>query len=196
MKKSVFISLVVALFVVFISNQIKAQTYAEYYAQFPTITTKTTWDNATILAYPESNKPKLDQKFYGLVGGKGNGKGKWGTADAYTSRQILYPLGKIETGSSVIVFVLALSGSYVADDNTQMSIDAFCYEKKTGNLLRGGINFYLIAYGGDVKYGKFMYKGNAVIDPKTLSTEVIEQDGKSTKRTYKFKSSGLDLTSY
>lgn len=198
MKKRIFNPLFLFAFFVCLcinqQNHILAQSYEDYYKQFPAITAKMTWDTPTMEKYPQSDKPTLDEKFYGLIGGKGNGKGKWGTENAYSGRKALYPLGKIEVGKTIIVFILSVSNSYVANDNTQMSLDAFCYEKKTGNLLRGGIQFYLAAFGGDVKYQKFMYTSTVNIDTKGITIDQKEEKtNEITKKTYRFKSVGLDM---
>ncbi len=195
--KKLFLS---ALFSVFIFNNINAQTYAEYFNQFPLITKNTTWDANMMENYHTLGKPKLDDKFLPLVGGKGNGKGKWATKqDVYMSMDIergLYPLGRVEVGNCVYVFIFKAPKSDSKD--TQCTIDMFFYEKKTGNMMQGGVNFMFAFFGGiSDQYQTFKHKGSITTDGKTLIKVEERTDEPSQKRTltYKLKSSGTDLIS-
>lgn len=175
---------------------VNAQTYAEYFNQFPLIKSQTTWDAKTIDEYPENGKPVLDEKYYGLIGGKGNGKGKWGQDEMYTFKpKALYPLGRVEVGGCVYVFILAVPTSYEKGVNTKKTIDMFYYEKKTGNMMQGGVNFMFGFFGGETRFN-FQYTGSVSTDGKTLTKIHSQTDEKTvTTQIYKLKSSGTSLVS-
>lgn len=184
------------LFSIFIFTNINAQTYAEYFNQFPLIKSQTVWDQAAMNAYPENEKPALDEKYYGLIGGKGNGKGKWGKDDILTFKpKALYPLGRVESGNCVYVFMLEVPTSYEKGRNTKKKINMFYYEKKTGNMMRGGVNFMLGFFGGEERFN-FQHTGSISTDGKILTKIYSDTENKKvTTEIYKLKSSGTDMVS-
>ena len=179
-----------ALYACLLFLNAQAQTFQEYLAEFPTITGMTTWQDADMLAYPSSDKKVLDPKYYTLIGGGG----EWGNRSIeYRDNTKAYPLGKIEKGGTVIVFILATSSAYKADDNTQMAIDVFSYNKKNGNLLRGGRASYFMAFGGDAAGNTFMYAGKVETDGATWCKTYQTGTGSAVtgNRAYKISSKGL-----
>ncbi len=170
----------------------KAQSFQEYIQEFPLITKELTWKDTELAKYPIDNQKKiLDDKYRGLVGGTG----EWGQngEDIYGTR-VLYPLGRIESGSAVIVFFLTKSSGYKEDYDTQISVDSFAYNKKSGDLLRGGMNHYMLSVGGDVTTRKFMYTGMMTVSPEYVTIEQTGEGDVITKNErYKVTGKGLSF---
>jgi hypothetical protein len=149
---------------------IQAQTFQEYIALFPLINGATTWTDTQIAALPTSDKPTMDSKFNAFIGGTG-----------YTfDIQKVYPLGKVEVGNTVIVFIAATSTGYNPATNTQIAVNSYAYNKKTGKSV-GVFQSYVFSVGGAPDNLAFMYTGK------------METDGKSWLKVYQ-TGSGSALT--
>lgn len=172
------------LFALLVGNlPTQAQTFADYLAQFPAITSAKTWQDTEIAALPISGK-KLDMQYFSFLPNttySSSGKG-------------VYPLGKIESGSTVTVFVAAPSTGYRADYNTQISVDTHSYNKKTGKPLRISTNFYLFSVGGDPETKTFMYTGKLETDGKTWVKVYQTGTGSAIKKQQAYKVSNKGLT--
>ncbi len=179
-------------FACFATLSLSAQTFEAYIALFPAINSLTTWQDADIAAMPASAKTIISKDFYSFIGGGG----QWGNKDAgYTGEAKLYPIGKVEIGGTVVVFIAATTYGYKADYDTQMTIDAFSYNKKTGALLRGGRSSYVFSVGGDPKTNTFMYTGKVETDGKTWLKVYQTGTGSAVTKqhAYKLSSKGLSF---
>ena len=163
----------------------QAQTFEEYLAQFPAITSAKTWQDSDIASLPTKGT-KLDAQYFSFIGG--------GKPTTYSADKSVYPLGKIEAGNTVIVLLAVPSSSYRADYDTQISVDTYSYNKKSGKLLPVGMNFYLFSVGGDPVTNTFMYTGKLETDGKTWLK--IYQTGKGSTVTHQhaYKISGKGLS--
>ena len=165
-----------------------AQTFQEYLDQFPTVNTATTWQDAAIAGLPTSGKSTLPAHLHKfIVGGE-----QWSTRYSINK---LYPVGKIEVGGAVTVFIAATSLTYNLNTNTQISVDAFSYNKKSGAMLSSGKMFYLFSVGGDLETKAFMYTGKIETDGKTWLKVYQTGTGSAVMRqhAYKLSSKGMSF---
>jgi len=117
-----------------------------------------------------------------------------GSNFSYNDDSKCYPLGKIESGSSVTVFIAATSMSYKTDYNTQISLDAYSYNKKTGVLIRGALHSYLFSVGGNPVSNTFMYTGKVETGGKTWLKVYQTGSGTAVIKQHAYKISGKGLT--
>lgn len=164
----------------------QAQTFEEYLAQFPAITGAKTWQDSDIASLPTQGK-KLEGKYYSFIGG--------GRPTTYSpDTRSVYPLGKIESGNTVTVFLAVPTTGYRADYDTQISVDAYSYNKKKGTLVNVGMNFYLFVVGGDPVTHTFMYTGKLETDGKTWLKVHQTGTGSAVTKKHAYKISGKGLS--
>lgn len=179
MKYLFFVSLLVSIL------PVQAQTFQDYLAQFPPINGAKTWQDSEIASLPTKGT-KLEAKYFSFIGG--------GNPTTYSDGRSVYPLGKIELGNTVIVLLAVPSLGYRADYDTQISVDTYSYNKKSGKLLPVGMNFYLFSVGGDPVTNTFMYTGKLETDGKTWLKVYQTGTGSAVTHQHAYKVSGKGLS--
>lgn len=179
MKKTAFSLLFVAI--IAIANSLQAQTFQDYIALFPTLTSDFTWTGKDLENARKTGK-EIPQNLRNLVGD-------------YHYLDGGYPLGKLEMGEGYILFMASPVPEYSEGRNTQIALNTKVYDSKGNRKDLSGVTADILTWtGGNAATKSFMYSFQAKYDFKKkqliVESKKTENEIPTENKLYDYKLSG------